>query len=248
MMGGSESYGLPRAVRLGREHARHVRERRLRRRHRDRARRPARARCSPSRSTRRRRSRRRARRRSRRSPSSSASTRPRRRRRCRYTKDDGTRRARARARRRPPVRGGEAARRARGRTSGRRPTTRSVRRSAPAAGSLGPVGFKGEVVADEALARGTVRRRREPRRLASARRRGRPRLRAAFADIRSRRERTTACPNCGGALVVQTAIEVGHIFKLGTNYSEPLGATFLDEDGSEQPLVDGLLRHRARAA
>ena len=37
----------------------------------------------------------------------------------------------------------------------------------------------------------------------------------------------------------ETAIEVGHIFKLGTRYSEPLGATFLDEDGDEKPLVMG---------
>jgi prolyl-tRNA synthetase len=35
------------------------------------------------------------------------------------------------------------------------------------------------------------------------------------------------------------AIEVGHIFKLETKYSAPLGATFLDEDGSEKPLVMG---------
>jgi prolyl-tRNA synthetase len=35
------------------------------------------------------------------------------------------------------------------------------------------------------------------------------------------------------------AIEVGHIFKLETKYSAPLGATFLDEDGAEKPLVMG---------
>ena len=45
------------------------------------------------------------------------------------------------------------------------------------------------------------------------------------------RARATAAPTCGGALRFQTAIEVGHIFKLDTRYSEPLGATFLDEDG-----------------
>jgi len=47
------------------------------------------------------------------------------------------------------------------------------------------------------------------------------------------------CPSCGGALEFRTAIEVGHIFKLGTRYSDPLGATFLDEDGREKPLVMG---------
>ncbi len=48
-----------------------------------------------------------------------------------------------------------------------------------------------------------------------------------------------ACPNCGGRLTFQTAIEVGHIFKLGTQYSAPLGATFLDENGEEQTVLMG---------
>ena len=37
----------------------------------------------------------------------------------------------------------------------------------------------------------------------------------------------------------QTAIEVGHIFKFGSRYSAPLGATFLDENGVEKPLIGG---------
>ena len=55
----------------------------------------------------------------------------------------------------------------------------------------------------------------------------------------ARRARATPARTAAGALRFQTAIEVGHIFKLGTRYSEPLGATFLDEDGKEQPLVMG---------
>ena len=47
------------------------------------------------------------------------------------------------------------------------------------------------------------------------------------------------CIHDGGELRFQTAIEVGHIFKLGTRYSVPLEATFLDEDGREKPLVMG---------
>jgi prolyl-tRNA synthetase len=43
----------------------------------------------------------------------------------------------------------------------------------------------------------------------------------------------------GGAIEIETAIEVGNIFKLGTRYSEPLGATFLDESGAEHPVVMG---------
>jgi prolyl-tRNA synthetase len=40
-------------------------------------------------------------------------------------------------------------------------------------------------------------------------------------------------------LTFQIAIEVGHIFNFGTKYSEPLDATFLDEDGKEKPLIGG---------
>ena len=43
----------------------------------------------------------------------------------------------------------------------------------------------------------------------------------------------------GGTIEIEPAIEVGNIFKLGTRYSEPLGATYLDEDGAERPIVMG---------
>jgi prolyl-tRNA synthetase len=43
----------------------------------------------------------------------------------------------------------------------------------------------------------------------------------------------------GGRIKIEAAIEVGNIFKLGTRYSEPLGATYLDEDGVEKPIVMG---------
>jgi len=43
----------------------------------------------------------------------------------------------------------------------------------------------------------------------------------------------------GGKIEIEPAIEVGNIFKLGTRYSEPLGATYLDENGSEEPIVMG---------
>ena len=105
-------------------------------------------------------------------------------------------------------------------------------------GSLGPVGFAGEIVADEALREGQF--------VAGANRTG-FHLRgvehgrdftATFADLREARE-GDSCPSCGGALLFQTAIEVGHIFKLGTFYSVPLGATVVDEDGAERPIVMG---------
>ena len=59
-----------------------------------------------------------------------------------------------------------------------------------------------------------------------------------FGDIREPRE-GDRCPNCGGALHFQTAIEVGHIFNFGSFYSGPLEATFLDENGQEKPLLGG---------
>jgi prolyl-tRNA synthetase len=105
-------------------------------------------------------------------------------------------------------------------------------------GSLGPVGFAGEVVADETLRDGQF--------VAGANRTG-WHLRgvehgrdfeARFADIRQSQE-GDACPRCGGRLRFQTAIEVGHIFKLGTYYSAPLNAMYLDETGKEQPIVMG---------
>jgi prolyl-tRNA synthetase len=105
-------------------------------------------------------------------------------------------------------------------------------------GSLGPIGFDGEIVADETLRTGQF--------VAGANRDG-WHLRGVeagrdyqptFADIRATKE-DDACPVCGGRLVVETAIELGHIFKLGTYYSVPFGATFLDEDGGEKPLVMG---------
>jgi prolyl-tRNA synthetase len=48
-----------------------------------------------------------------------------------------------------------------------------------------------------------------------------------------------ACPSCGSALAVDRVIEVGHIFKLGTRYSEALGVTVLDPEGRERLVVMG---------
>ncbi len=47
------------------------------------------------------------------------------------------------------------------------------------------------------------------------------------------------CIHCGGELVYTKGIEVGHIFQLGTRYSKPLQATFLDESGKSRPFVMG---------
>ena len=47
------------------------------------------------------------------------------------------------------------------------------------------------------------------------------------------------CAGCGTALVAKRGIEVGHIFKLGTRYSDALGASFPDEDGAQKPIIMG---------
>jgi prolyl-tRNA synthetase len=105
-------------------------------------------------------------------------------------------------------------------------------------GSLGPIGFEGEVIADETLRDGQfvsgANRDGWHLRGVEAGRDYEPR----FADLREPRE-GDRCPNCGGALTFQTAIEVGHIFNFGDKYSAGLDATFLDEDGKEKPLVGG---------
>ena len=105
-------------------------------------------------------------------------------------------------------------------------------------GSIGPAGFGDEIVADETLREGQfVAGANETGRHLRGVEHGRD-FQARFADLRQPRE-GDACPVCGGRLTFQTAIELGHIFKFGTRYSEPLGATFLDVDGREKPLVGG---------
>ncbi len=56
-------------------------------------------------------------------------------------------------------------------------------------------------------------------------------------DIRAVEAGDTAAGD--GAITIESAIEIGNIFKLGTRYSEALGASFLDEDGAEHPIVMG---------
>jgi prolyl-tRNA synthetase len=47
------------------------------------------------------------------------------------------------------------------------------------------------------------------------------------------------CPRCGATMVSRAGLEVGHVFKLGTNYSKAMGATYLDEKGGEIPIIMG---------
>ena len=59
-----------------------------------------------------------------------------------------------------------------------------------------------------------------------------------FADLRIVMP-GDSCPRCKGELQFKRGIEVGHIFKLGTKYSKPLGATYLDERGEEKLIIMG---------
>lgn len=106
-------------------------------------------------------------------------------------------------------------------------------------GSIGPVGAKVDVVTDTALEGGSY--------VVGANRTG-YHLRGVVpgrdfepGDVRDVRvvEAGDACVKCGGALGIELAIEVGNIFKLGTTYSEALGAAYLDESGQEHPIVMG---------
>ena len=106
------------------------------------------------------------------------------------------------------------------------------------AGYIGPVGARVEVIADEALngLSGLVTGANEPDKHLRGVEPGRD-FEATWADVRTV-EAGDTCPN-GATIRIEPAIEVGNIFKLGTRFSEPLGARFLDESGSEHPIWMG---------
>lgn len=59
-----------------------------------------------------------------------------------------------------------------------------------------------------------------------------------LADI-AQADSSHQCPQCGDRIVAQRAIEAGHCFKLGTRYSEAVGATYLDENSESHPIYMG---------
>ena len=122
--------------------------------------------------------------------------------------------------------------------SRRRPTTRSARRSAPRAArsARSASGARWSPTRRSASGQFVAGANRDGWHLrgVEAGRDFEPR----FADLREPVE-GDRCPECGGALTFQTAIEVGHIFNFADKYSTPLDATFLDEDGKEKPLLGG---------
>jgi prolyl-tRNA synthetase len=108
-------------------------------------------------------------------------------------------------------------------------------------GSIGPVGLKGfRIIADKRLdgANGLISgANKNDYHLANIDLTRDAKIDGYF-DLRTV-ENGEPCPNCSSALKFSNAIELGHIFKLGTKYSKALNATFLDENGKSQPIVMG---------
>lgn len=107
-------------------------------------------------------------------------------------------------------------------------------------GYLGPVGIKIRVVADQEVVnmRNFVVGGNDKNYHMKNVNMGRDFEVEAVADLR---QITTddPCPECGGKLELTEGIEVGHVFKLGTAYSESMQALFQDSDGQEKPFVMG---------
>ncbi len=107
------------------------------------------------------------------------------------------------------------------------------------AGFIGPMGHKIRKIADNVLQQGAY--------IAGANKEGfhvkgvsaaAHFSDAAFADIHTA-VAGDACSKCGKPLRIEKVIEIGNIFKLGTKYSIPLKANYLDEQGNEKPIIMG---------
>ena len=108
------------------------------------------------------------------------------------------------------------------------------------AGSIGPIEFKGKIIADLRL--------KDLNNLYSGANKNDYHLggidlirdvkNIEYTDLRIVQS-GELCPRCNNKLQVFSAIELGHIFKLGTKYSSALGANFLDEKGEAHPIIMG---------
>jgi len=106
------------------------------------------------------------------------------------------------------------------------------------AGFVGPVGLTIRIIADECLRTGCyVVGANKPDAHLRGVVPGRD-FQAEFADLHEANA-GDGCGCCGAPLTIEQAIEVGNIFKLGTKYSVPLRAVYLDEQGQERPIVMG---------
>ncbi|RMC97127.1 proline--tRNA ligase [Aquitalea palustris] len=107
-------------------------------------------------------------------------------------------------------------------------------------GSLGPVGFKGRMIADRTVAKMAdfVIGANEDDQHYTGANFGRDCAEPEVADIRNVVAGDPS-PDGKGVLAIQRGIEVGHVFYLGTKYSAAMNATFLDEDGKPKPFEMG---------
>ncbi|MCU7762381.1 proline--tRNA ligase [Priestia megaterium] len=109
-----------------------------------------------------------------------------------------------------------------------------------AVGSVGPIGISDsvEVVADhavKAIANGVCGANEEGYHYTNVNERN---FNATYEDFRFIQEGDQS-PDGQGVIKFAKGIEVGHVFKLGTRYSEAMGATYLDENGRNQPMIMG---------
>ncbi|NLR45241.1 proline--tRNA ligase [Priestia megaterium] len=109
-----------------------------------------------------------------------------------------------------------------------------------AVGSVGPIGVSDsvEVVADhavKAIANGVCGANEEGYHYTNVNERN---FNATYEDFRFIQEGDQS-PDGQGVIKFAKGIEVGHVFKLGTRYSEAMGATYLDENGRSQPMIMG---------
>jgi len=107
-------------------------------------------------------------------------------------------------------------------------------------GFAGPVGLKARVVADQAvpaIVNGVTGANDTDKHLTGV---NTPRdfQVTEVGDLRFAAD-GDACPRCGAALTLSHGIEVGHVFKLGTKYSDALGALYQDADGNGHPMIMG---------
>ncbi len=106
-------------------------------------------------------------------------------------------------------------------------------------GFVGPVGFKGRIIADPDAAsvlNAIAGAGETPFHVKNVNH-----GRDYTAEVLSIRQATSGdpCPKCSGSLQLYRGIEGGHIFVLGTHYSDKMNATFLDEEGNGHPIVMG---------
>ena len=108
------------------------------------------------------------------------------------------------------------------------------------AGSIGPMGFRGKIIADHRL--------KDANNMFSGANKNDYHIggidfqhdvkNVEYQDLRIVKSEE-GCPKCEMKLDVFSAIELGHIFKLGTKYSEAMAAKFIDEKGEEHPIIMG---------